>query len=104
NDDRTRKTQEILGLERELAAALARTPYVLLLVLPGINVVSAADFAGEMGPIAHYANAKAITGRAGLCPSRYQSDRVDKSDGPLRRRCNRRLRAALLGAADSLVL
>jgi transposase len=104
NDDRTRKTQEILGLERELAAALVRTPYVLLLVLPGINVVSAADLAGEMGPIAHYANAKAITGRAGLCPSRYQSDRVDKSDGPLRRRCNRRLRAALLGAADSLVL
>src|SRR6516164_8321357 len=28
--------------------------------------LSAADFAGEMGPVEHYANAKAITGRAGL--------------------------------------
>src|SRR5262249_10313512 len=46
---------------------------------------------------------KAITGRAGLCPSRYQSDQVDKADRPLRRRCNRRLRAALLTIADNLV-
>src|SRR5207244_2108730 len=75
----------------------------LLLAIPGLNVVSAADFAGEMGPIAHYAQARAITGRAGLCPARYQSDRVDKSNRPLRRRCNRRLRAALLTIADNLV-
>jgi transposase len=102
--DRTRKTQEIQALERELAGWLARTPYVLLLSFPGVNVVSAAEFAGEMGPIPHYANARAITGRAGLCPSRYQSDKVDKADGPLRRRCNRRLRAAILGIADNLIL
>jgi transposase len=103
NDDRLRKTQEIQALERELAGLLARTAYLPLLAIPGINVVSAADFAGEMGPISHYANARAITGRAGLCPSRYQSDRVDRSNGPLRRRCNRRLRAAIVGIADNLV-
>jgi transposase len=102
NDDRTRKTQEILGLERELAGLLARTPYVLLLSIPGINVASAAEFAGEMGPITLYAHARAISGRSGLCPSRYQSDKVDKANGPLRRRCNRRLRAAILGIADNL--
>ena len=55
-DDRLRKTQEIQALEREIAGRLAQTPYVLLLSFPGINVVSAADFAGEMGPIEHYAN------------------------------------------------
>jgi transposase len=102
-DDRRRKTQDIQALERELAGRLARTPYILLLSFPGVNVVSAADFAGEMGPIEHYANAKAITGRAGLRPSRYQSDRVDKANGPLVRHSNRSLRAAILGIADNLV-
>src|SRR5205823_8715106 len=103
-EDRQRKTQEIQALEREIAGRLAQTPYVLLLSFPGINVVSAADFAGERGPIEHYANAKSITGRAGLRPSRYQSDQVDKANGPLIRHCNRSLRAALLGIADNLIL
>jgi len=103
NDDRLRKAQEIQALERDIAHALARTPYILLLSHPGVNVISAADFAGEMGPIEHYANARAITGRAGLFPSRYQSDEVDKANGPLVRSCNRRLRAAIMGIADNLI-
>jgi transposase len=102
-DDRQRKTHEIQALEREIACLLVRTPYVLLLSFPGINVVSAADFAGEMGPIENYANPRAITGRAGLFPSRYQSDRVDRADGPLVRRANHALRAAILGIADNLI-
>jgi transposase len=84
------------------AHALARTPYVLLLSIPGVNVVSAAEFAGAMGPIEVYATARAITGRAGLYPSRYQSDEVDKA-GRLVRCCNRHLRAAILGVADNLI-
>ena len=103
-DDRLRKTLEIQALERDIAGRLAQTPYVLLLSFPGINVVSAADFAGEMGPIEHYANPKSITGRAGLRPSRYQSDQVDKANGPLVRTCNRSLRAAILGIADNLIV
>jgi transposase len=103
-DDRHHKSQEIQALEREIAGRLAQTPYVLLLSFPGINVVSAADFAGEAGPLEHYANPKAITGRAGLRPARYQSDQVDKADGPLVRNCNRSLRAAILGIADNLIL
>ena len=103
DDDRLSKIQHISQVERRLAHYLARTPYVLLLVIPGINVVSAADLAGELGPMSFYAHANAITGRAGLMPSRYQSDRVDRPDGPLRRRANRRLRAALMQVADNLV-
>jgi len=103
-DDRQRKNQEIIALERAIAHRLAQTPYILLLSFPGINVVSAADFAGEMGPISNYANARAITGRAGLFPSRYQSDRVDHANGRLVRRANRALRAAILGIADNLML
>src|SRR5262249_15057922 len=92
DDDRIMKAPAIVGIERELAALLVRTPYLLLLSMPGINVVSAAELAGEMGPIEHYAHSRAITGRAGLFPSRYQSDRVDHSDGPLVRGGNRALR------------
>lgn len=102
-EDRQRKTQEIQALERDLAARLVQTPYVLLLSFPGVNVVSAADFTGEMGPIEHYATAKSITGRAGLRPSRYQSDQVDNANGPLMRNCHRALRAVILGIADNLI-
>ena len=102
-DDRQRKTLEIQALEREIASRLVQTPYVLLLSFPGINVVSAADFAGEMGPIGNYANSRCITGRAGIRPSRYQSDQIDRPNGPLVRCANRRLRAAILGIADNLV-
>jgi transposase len=103
-DDQTRKTCEIRELEREIAGRLTRTPYIVLLSFPGINIVSAADFAGEMGPIANYANSRCITGRAGIRPSRYQSDQVDRPNGPLVRCANRKLRAAILGIADNLVV
>jgi transposase len=103
DDDRLVKIKQIQALEQRSAQVLAGTPYVLLLALPGINVISAADLAGEMGPPPHYATANHITGRAGLVPSRYQSDRVDCANGPLRRRGNRRLRAALMRIADNLL-
>jgi transposase len=102
-DDRFAKTQQIIELERTLAGLIVQIPYAILLAIPGINVVTIADLAGEMGPMTHYANANNITGRAGLVPSRYQSDQVDHADGPLRRRGNRRLRAALMQTADNLV-
>lgn len=102
DDDRIAKTEQIQGLERDLAHCLVNTPYVLLLIIPGIHVVSASDLAGELGPIQHYANNNAITGRAGLFPSRYQSDQVDRPNGPLVRARNRRLRTAILQIADNL--
>jgi transposase len=101
-DDRTRKEREIQALERQIAAALARTSYILLLTIPGINVVSAAEYAAEMGPIANYASSRSITGRAGLFPARYQSDQVDLT-GSLVRCANRRLRYAIMQIADNLI-
>jgi transposase len=101
--DRQRKELEIQALEREIAQMLCRTPYVLLMSIPGVNVVSAAEYAAEMGPIANYANARCITGRAGLYPSRYQSDQVDLS-GSLVKCANRRLRFTIMQIADNLIL
>ncbi len=103
DDDRLCKCKQINELERTLAGLVASTPYVLLLAIPGINIVTVADLAGELGPIELYHQANAITGRAGLMPSRYQSDRVDQPNGPLRRRGNRRLRAVLMQTASNLV-
>jgi transposase len=102
DDDRIAKRRLISRVEFDCAGCLACTPYVLLMAIPGINVVSAAELAGEAGPIEHYANPNALTGRAGLFPSRYQSDSVDLS-GHLVRSANRRLRAALMRVADSLL-
>jgi len=95
--------EQIDTAEREMAGFLAKTPYVLLLSITGINVVSAARLAGEAGPIEHYASARALNGRAGLYPSRYQSDEVDYADGTLARQCNRRLRGAAMLVAENLI-
>jgi hypothetical protein len=95
--------RQIRLLERALAGDLVQTPYVRLLAIPGINVASAAELAGEMGPISRYANANAITGRAGLFPSRHQSDQTDNDHGPIIRQANRRLRCALMRVSDNLV-
>jgi transposase len=102
NSDRTTKLKQIRAVERQIVGLLVQTPYVRLLALAGINVVNAAELAGEAGPMAHYATARILTGRAGLYPRRYQSDRVDTSGG-LARRGNRRLRQALLWGADTLM-
>jgi transposase len=103
NDVRRLFDEQIAAAERETAGFLVQTPYVLLLSVTGINVVSAARLAGEAGPIEHYASARAINGRAGLYPSRYQSDEVDHADGGLVRQCNRKLRGAAMLVAENLI-
>jgi transposase len=95
-------TDQIESTEREMAKFLVKAPYVLLLSVTGINVVSAATLAGEAGPIEHYASASALKGRAGLYPGRYQSDNVDVKTS-VARNCNRRLRAAAMMMAENLM-
>lgn len=103
NEVRRLFEQQIEAAEREIAGFLVKTPYVLLLSVTGINVVSAGRLAGEAGPIEHYASARAINGRAGLYPSRYQSDALDRADGSLVRQCNRKLRGAAMLVAENLI-
>jgi transposase len=102
DDERRARLRAIRDLEAELAGLLVRTPYVLLLSFPGINVISAAEFAAEMGPIGNSPGDGAITGRAGLYPSRYQSDATDRA-GPLVRRGNHALRYVILLIAENLL-
>jgi transposase len=102
DDERRARLRSIRALESDAASLLVRTPYVLLLSFPGIDVVSAAEFAGEMGPIGDAPRDNAITGRAGLYPARYQSDAVDHT-GPLVGRGNRALRYVILLIAENLL-
>jgi len=103
NEVRRLFDEQVAAAEREMAGFLVKTPYILLLSVTGINVVSAGRLAGEAGPIEHYASAGAINGRAGLYPSRYQSDEVDHADGTLVRQCNRQLRGAGMLVAENLI-
>ncbi len=102
DDERRARLRSIRDPEVEAAAVPARTPYVPLLSFPGIDVASAAEFAAEMGPIANTPSDSAITGRAGLHPSRYQSDGVDLT-GPLVDRSNRAPRYAIPLIAEDLL-
>jgi transposase len=101
--ERVAQLRSVRMLEIDLAEQLVQTPYVLLLSIPGISVVSAAEFAGEAGPIERYTKGRAISGRAGLYPSRYQSDQVDHRDGALIRHANHDLRRAIMIIADNLL-
>jgi transposase len=103
-EDLSRKTREIVEAEVALAKLLASSPYLLLLAIPGINVTSAAELAGEMGGIRCYANPNAITGRAGLYPCSYQTSSTDVKGLPLVRHGNKRMRNALLKIASNLLV
>jgi transposase len=96
--------RDIIRYERLLAAYLVRTPFVLLLGIPGINVVSAGGYGSEVGPISNYIKPSNINGRAGLFPSRYQSDETDCADGPMVGGRNARLRDAIMEIVTNLIL
>ena len=96
--------RDILRYERSLAAYLVQTPFVLLLSIPGVNVVSASGYGSEVGPITHYIKPSHLNGRAGLFPSRYQSDETDCADGPMVGGRNARLRDAVMEIVMNLIL
>jgi len=74
-EDWEQKTVRITRLERELAEILVKTPYVLLLSHPGINVVSAADLA------AGHRREAVVAGRLSITPTPRRS--------PVGRDCSR---------------
>lgn len=96
-------TERIAAYECLLFDFLVDSPAVLLVGMPGVNVVSAAGYGAELGPPVNYPRAGNILGRAGLFPSRHQSDATDRSNGPVVRGHNARLRHAILSVARNLI-
>lgn len=74
--DQAAKTMRIQALERELARLLVQTPYVLLISHAGINLVSAAELASEMG-------------RSATMPATVRSPAAQDSFLTLSERCRR---------------
>ena len=97
-------SRDITRYERQLTGYLVQTPFVLLLSIPGINVVSASGYGSELGPITNYIKPSHINGRAGIFPSRYQSDETDCADGPMVGGRNARLRDAVMEITTNLIL
>ena len=96
-------SQQIHQYEIELLEFLVSTSGILLLSIAGVNVVSASGYMSELGPISNYPTSRQISGRAGLFPSRYQSDEVDRADGPIVKGHNARLRDAILEIAFNIL-
>ncbi len=96
--------RDIARYEKGLATYLVQTPFVLLLSIPGINVVSASGYGSEAGPITNYLSPSHINGRAGIFPSRYQSDETDCADGPMVGGRNAKLRDAVMEITSNLIL
>ena len=94
--------RQISALEQQLASDLVRTPYVRLLAIPGINVVSAAELAAKWDRSRGTPMPTPLPVAAGFIPSRHQSDQTDNADGPIIRQANRRLRCVLMRIADNL--
>src|SRR4029078_13324850 len=64
DDQRVLVQAQIRAVERQEVGLLAQTPHLLLMAIPGINVVSPAEYAAEAGPPEHYSHPNQITGRA----------------------------------------
>jgi len=95
--------EKIRKLNVELAQHLVKTPGILLLSIRKINVPSAAEFLGEVGPLSQAGNAKKIIARAGLNPSRFQTAEYERADNPITKRGSNPLRNASLTIAHNLV-
>lgn len=96
-------TTRIDHCEKALLQRLVQTPAVLLLSITGVNVPSASNYAGEMGPHEHYIGPEKVTGRAGIFPSHYQSDETNRPNGPVVGGRNSRLRDAILDVSRNLI-
>lgn len=66
-------TSNILEIESEMGRLLLQTPGVYLLSIPGISVLFAAEFVGEIGPIDRFSHPGQIMNFAGHVPYVYQS-------------------------------
>jgi transposase len=85
-------TRELTIIEREMERALMESGYgELLLSFPGIGVVSAATFLGELGDPANFENANQWVSMAGIDPSENSSGtrqgrkRISKKGRPILR-------------------
>ncbi|UCZ51570.1 IS110 family transposase [Bacillus shivajii] len=95
-------TQTIQSYELEIERIFIKTDGMLLLTVPGIGLVTAAEVYCEMGDLSHYSNANQIIKKAGTNPTIKQSGPDAGYYGHISKQGNANLRRAVYYAGRSL--
>ncbi|WP_045522489.1 IS110 family transposase [Neobacillus niacini] len=90
--DLKRLDENVKILEKEIERALLQTDGRLLLTVPGIGVVTAAEFYSEIGDISHYEHAGQLIKKAGTNPIIIQSGGTEGFYGRISKQGNKNLR------------
>jgi transposase len=90
--DLKRLDENVKVLEKEIERALLQTDGRLLLTVPGIGVVTAAEFYSEIGDISHYEHAGQLIKKAGTNPIIIQSGGTEGFYGRISKQGNKNLR------------
>lgn len=95
-------TQTIQSYEKEIERILVNTNGLLLLTVPGIGLVTAAEIYCEMGDLTHYTSANQLIKKAGTNPVIKQSGKGEGYRGRISKQGNANLRRAVYTAGKSL--
>lgn len=97
--------QSIDQLEESCAQLLTQTPCFILLTIPGLGIVMAAEIAAELGDPAKWPAAKLIASYAGIVSRIKNTGDPDNEPAVLNlpRDCNHRLKNALLWIAEHII-
>jgi transposase len=95
-------TQNIHAYEREIERIFIETDGLLLLTVPGIGLVTAAEIYCEMGDLSHYKSASQLIKKAGTNPIIKQSGYGEGYYGRISKQGNANLRRAVYNAGKSL--
>lgn len=95
-------TQNVKTYEQEIERIFVETDGLLLLTVPGIGLVTAAEIYCEMGDLNHYTNANQLIKKAGTNPTVKQSGLTDGYYGRISKQGNSNLRRAIYMAGRSL--
>ncbi|MCC3359724.1 IS110 family transposase [Bacillus sp. REN16] len=95
-------TQNIQTYEQEIERILINTDGLLLLTVPGIGLVTAAEIYCEMGDLTHYTSANQLIKKAGTNPVIKQSGKGEGYHGRISKQGNANLRRAVYTAGKSL--
>jgi transposase len=95
-------TQNIEAYEQEIERILIKTDGLLLLTVPGIGLVTAAEIYCEMGDLSNYTSASQLIKKAGTNPTIKQSGSSDGYYGRISKQGNANLRRAVYNAGRTL--
>jgi transposase len=98
--------KSIAAADRELAFWLARTPGAFLTSIGGLGLTLAAGLIAELGPPPQWPPLRRLCSYGGVVPSTQQTGGPERPahTGPVRSRCNKRLKNILIQAVEKVML